>query len=90
MPAAAGAAMDAATVPEVRPRVLNEWGTTICPDLLLACPLLVCKVTRADLMEEVEILARCAAEEGVADGWNLSILAAPEKIAGAARRANSS
>ena len=79
-PAASGAAMDVATVPEVYPRVLNEWGTTICPDLLLACPLLVCKVTRADLTEEVEILARCAAEEGVADGWNLSILAAPKRL----------
>ena len=79
-PAAAGAAMDAATVPEVRPRVLNEWGATICPDLLLACPLLVCKLTRADLTEEVEILARCTAEEGVADGWHLGILAAPKRL----------
>ena len=62
------------------PREINQWGTTICPELLEVSSLLVCRLTRTDLASEVEVLVKCSPKEDASDQWHLFILAAPKKL----------
>ena len=62
------------------PREINQWGTTICPELLEVSSLLVCRLTRTDLSSEVEVLVKCSPKEDASDQWHLFILAAPKKL----------
>ena len=62
------------------PREINQWGTTICPQLLEVSSLLVCRLTRTDLSSEVEVLVKCSPKDDASDQWHLFILAAPKKL----------
>ena len=61
-------------------REINQWGDTICLELLKVSSLLVCKLKRDDLSSEVQVLVKCSPKEDSSHQWHLFILAAPKKL----------
>ena len=64
--------------PTAPPRELNEWGQTICGELLKTSRfLLVCDIEGGNLKERARALVRCTGSVSELHWWTLEILAGP-------------